>query len=100
MTPVPTINHMNVFCFVFFVFFVFLIQVMACAVRQHAITWANVDRDLCRPMASLGHNELISNNFHLSKQTLLQIWILSEMDSKVKLCRRDKDSKGPIVIMD
>ena len=29
------------------------------AVRQQAIIWANVDPDLCRHMASLGHNELI-----------------------------------------
>ena len=29
------------------------------AVRQQAITWANVDSDLCRHIASLGHNELI-----------------------------------------
>ena len=28
------------------------------AVSQQAITWANVDQDLCRHMASLGHNEL------------------------------------------
>ena len=28
------------------------------AVRQQAITWANVEPDLCRHMASLGHNEL------------------------------------------
>ena len=28
------------------------------AVRQQAITWANVDPDLCRHMASLGPNEL------------------------------------------
>ena len=28
------------------------------AVRQQAITWANVDPDLCRHMVSLGHNEL------------------------------------------
>ena len=28
------------------------------AVRQQAITWANVDPDLCRQMASLGLNEL------------------------------------------
>ena len=25
---------------------------------QQAIAWANVDSDLCRHMASLGHNEL------------------------------------------
>ena len=28
-------------------------------IRQQAITRANVDTDLCRHMASLGHNELI-----------------------------------------
>ena len=28
------------------------------AVRQQAITWANVDPDLCRHMVSLDHNEL------------------------------------------
>ena len=27
-------------------------------IRQQAITWANVDPDLCRHMTSLGHNEL------------------------------------------
>ena len=31
------------------------------AVRQQAITWANVDPDLQRRMASLGHNVLICN---------------------------------------
>ena len=35
-----------------------LVQVMACAIRQQAITWANVDPDLCHQMASLGLNEL------------------------------------------
>ena len=29
------------------------------AVRQQAITWANVDPDICRQMASLGLNELM-----------------------------------------
>ena len=33
-----------------------LIQVMACC--HHAITWADVDQDVCRHVASLGHNEL------------------------------------------
>ena len=28
------------------------------AVTQQAITWANVDLDLCRHIPSLGHNEL------------------------------------------
>ena len=27
-------------------------------VRHQAITWANVDPDLCRDVVSLGHNEL------------------------------------------
>ena len=35
-----------------------LVQVMAWAVRQQAITWANVDPDLCCHMASLGPSEL------------------------------------------
>ena len=34
-----------------------LVQVMVGAVRQQAITWANVDQDLCCHMASLGQNE-------------------------------------------
>ena len=31
------------------------------AVRQQAITWANVDQDPCRHGASIDHNELTSN---------------------------------------
>ena len=27
-------------------------------VKQQAISWANIDPDLCRHMVSLGHNEL------------------------------------------
>ena len=30
-------------------------------VRQPAITWANVDPDVCHHMVSLGHNELRLN---------------------------------------
>ena len=37
-----------------------LVQVMACDIRQQAITWANVDSVPCCLMALLGHNELIS----------------------------------------
>ena len=49
------------------------------AVRQQAITWTNVDPDLSRHMASLGHNELkaIELNFdyyHYSAVTHV-IWI-------------------------
>ena len=39
------------------------------AVRQQAITWANVDPDLCHHMVSLGHNEF------LSWILLFSIWI-------------------------
>ena len=35
-----------------------LVQVMAWCLRQQAITWANVDPDLWRHVASLGHIEL------------------------------------------
>ena len=31
------------------------------AVRQQAITWTNVDPDVCRHLVSLGHNELIKH---------------------------------------
>ena len=32
-----------------------LVQVMVGAVRHQAITWTNVDQDLCRDVASLEH---------------------------------------------
>ena len=32
------------------------------AIKQQAITWVNVDQDLCHHMASLGHKELISGD--------------------------------------
>ena len=35
-----------------------MVQVMAWCRQQQAITWANVDPDLCPDMASLGPNEL------------------------------------------
>ena len=35
-----------------------LVQVMAWCHQEQAITWADVDPDLCHPMASLGLNEL------------------------------------------
>ena len=41
-----------------------LVQVMLGAVRQQAITRANIDQDLCQHMASLGHNELINTSKH------------------------------------
>ena len=42
------------------------------AVRQQAITWANVDPYLCRHMASLGHNELTIN--FINQQELRGTW--------------------------
>ena len=47
-----------------------LVQVMACAIRQKAITWANVDTDLCcyDYVVSLDHSEI--NQTHL-------VWQLS-----------------------
>ena len=35
-----------------------MVRLWLSAVRQQAITWNKVDPDLCRHMASLGHNEL------------------------------------------
>ena len=35
-----------------------MVQVMAWCPRQQAITWTNVDPDLCLHMVSLRHNEL------------------------------------------
>ena len=40
-----------------------LVQVMAWCGQAEAITSANVDPDLCRHMASLGHNELMSTKY-------------------------------------
>ena len=34
-----------------------LVQIWLDAVRQEAITWANVEPDLCRHMASSGHTD-------------------------------------------
>ena len=41
-------------------------------VRHQAITWANVDPDLCRHMASLSHNELIRNQIY--RQIVRLLW--------------------------
>ena len=37
---------------------------------QQAITWANFDPDLCRHMASLGHNGLALHNFNYQLRLL------------------------------
>ena len=46
-----------------------LVQVMA-------ITWANVDPDLCRHMASLGHSELSNNSQHLWYHDVLLLGLI------------------------
>ena len=33
-------------------------------ISQQAITWANIDPDICCPMVSLGHNELKQSANH------------------------------------
>ena len=55
-----------------------LVQVMACGIRQQAITWAKVYPDLCLHMASLGHNELITTA-HRFVWRLLLIHILNSL---------------------
>ena len=61
-----------------------LVQVMACigAVRQQAITWASVDPDRCRHMASLGPNELNSINFYVFR-LLLSLSQVTGTDLKI-----------------
>ena len=56
---------------------------MACAVRQQAITWANIDPGFCRHMTSLGHNELGRPTDFCVMQ--LQLFISSTMHSAYTL---------------
>ena len=45
------------------------------AIRQQAITWANICPNLCCHMASLGHNEsFFSKSYFISWCCLLSIW--------------------------
>ena len=69
-----------------------LVQVMVGAVRQQAITWANVDPVPCHHMASLGQNELIWGHIH-SFHTVSRQWekkipksaqVFKIMPSKIK----------------
>ena len=46
-----------------------LVQVRVGAIRQQAITWANVDPNLCHHMAWLGLNELIHNKVSCQTHT-------------------------------
>ena len=51
------------------------------AVRQQAITWANVDLDPCRHMTSLGHNELIESECWSVSTT----YVISEIIENAKI---------------
>ena len=48
---------------------------MVGAVRQQAITWANVDPDFCHHMVSLHHNEL--NSYLSEVQNLQKVLLFS-----------------------
>ena len=68
-------------------------------VRQQAITWDNVDLDLCRYIASLGHNELKANtgvNEMICLKTLFWIMYISLfgcqlMDASIENLFRNKN---------
>ena len=68
-----------------------LVQVLLCAVKQQAITWANVDPDLCCHMMSLGQNEfigaiaLVLQDIHHNIIVFCNIsWIWTEYEKKIK----------------
>ena len=50
---------------------------MACAVRQQAITWANIDPDLCHHMAPLGPNDLNQSIIDSSNDLFHYIFIIN-----------------------
>ena len=50
------------------------------AVRQQAITWANVDLDPCRHMTSLGYNEL---RVFQSSLVIIMTWYTGDIMSQV-----------------
>ena len=53
-----------------------LVQVMG-AIKQQAITWSNVDPDLCAHMVLLGHNELRLSAQYLAEYCHIQSGYLS-----------------------
>ena len=59
-----------------------LVQVIVYAIRQHTITRANVDPDLCCQMASLGHNKLLST--HLPKCMVLRVSHIDDVTTFIK----------------
>ena len=52
--------------------------------KAEAITWANVDPDLCRHIASLGHNEL-SHHLTDDQSAMVQI-ITTDKEPTSKCC--------------
>ena len=52
-----------------------------------AITWANVDPDKCRHMASLGHNELSNDSMYL---LILRVRTMREVSTDIKTVRLGK----------
>ena len=55
-----------------------LVQVMARAVKQQAIIWANVDSVLCHHMALLGNDELALGRFEWNlRQVILKLILTS-----------------------
>ena len=53
------------------------------AVRQQAFTWANVDPDLCRQMASLGLNEL--THWPMENASVILNWVIFKQISWIDL---------------
>ena len=56
------------------------------AVRQQAITWANVDSDLCCHMVSLGHNELNCNHHTCKAASTVISWLWDWSSQKDSTC--------------
>ena len=54
------------------------------AVRQQAITWTNVDPDLCRHMVSLGQNEL--THCHAYKQLWEHLFLSIRPSVRLSVC--------------
>ena len=72
------------------------------AVRQQAITWANVDLVPCRHMASPGHNELIYVLYTYIQTDMLSSNLYELYQSRKKsLCYKEKHSfwKSPWILL-
>ena len=72
------------------------------AVRQQAITWANVDPDLCRHTASPGHNELNTQKWEMpdydknDQCVLMKVWSQRAIETirwSLKLVQQTKPTR-------